>query len=391
MHRITAAVSLLVLVVAFAPFVHAGSITPPPGPLEANCRLSDQPAATLLFPYFEVDLDTFFGSTTLIDVVNRDTANPVVAHVVLWTDWGVATGSFDIFLPPGDVVPINVRDLFLTGSSPVTGPGAAVIPDCTDVIDQDFGDPALLQAAHTGQPAAGSCWASPRADTTFATGYITIDAAERCSGIFSGPPLPGYFSGPNRVASPDNVLWGNVYYVDPGGNFAQGQTAVHVVAQEGLIDPGDPTFYGRYVGFDASDARAPLSSEWQARFLTEGAFDSSELMVWRDTGVPDFEPVPCGTTPAWFPLEQRDLDIWDETGGTLSFIGPPISFPLATQRVDVEADLTPPAGFGNGWFELDLDALDDSPRQAWVIWRTQAEGRFSVGQNGIRTNDLCVP
>ena len=65
------------------------------GVLSGNCRIGNQPAATLLIPYFEVDLGKPGGATTLLSV-NNASAKPAIARVVLWTDWGVPTLAFDV-------------------------------------------------------------------------------------------------------------------------------------------------------------------------------------------------------------------------------------------------------------------------------------------------------
>ena len=59
----------------------------PAGPLPGNCRVGNQPAATLLIPYFEVDLAHPKGATTLMSV-NNSSSMPQIARVVMWTDWG---------------------------------------------------------------------------------------------------------------------------------------------------------------------------------------------------------------------------------------------------------------------------------------------------------------
>src|SRR4051794_34211349 len=66
------------------------SSTATAGALSGNCRVSDQPAATLLIPYFEVDLAHPGGATTLMSV-NNASSKPAIARVVMWTDWGVPT------------------------------------------------------------------------------------------------------------------------------------------------------------------------------------------------------------------------------------------------------------------------------------------------------------
>ncbi len=69
------------------------------------------PAATLLFPYFAVDLDRVNGQTTLI-TIQAATATGGLGHVTLWTDLGIPTYAFDIYLTGYDMQAINVRDIF---------------------------------------------------------------------------------------------------------------------------------------------------------------------------------------------------------------------------------------------------------------------------------------
>src|SRR5690349_15790192 len=109
------------------------------GDLSGNCRAANQPSATLLIPYFEVNLDDSTAQTTLFSV-NNASARPALARVVVWTDWGVPTLAFDIYLTGYDVQTINIRDLFKgvlpgtgtglsnVGSLSETGPG---FPGCT--------------------------------------------------------------------------------------------------------------------------------------------------------------------------------------------------------------------------------------------------------------------
>ena len=76
------------------------------------CVIDAVPAATILVPYFEVDLGNAGKSKferTKITLVNTDEA-PVIAHVVLWTDLSVPTLNFDIFLTGYDV---QRRDSFV--------------------------------------------------------------------------------------------------------------------------------------------------------------------------------------------------------------------------------------------------------------------------------------
>jgi hypothetical protein len=86
-----------------------------------RCLIGPGLGSTLLFPYVEVDLSDPGGLTTSI-AINNGLANPTMTRVVLWTDWGVPTLAFDLYLAGFDVQTINVRYLF-EGTLPSTGHG----------------------------------------------------------------------------------------------------------------------------------------------------------------------------------------------------------------------------------------------------------------------------
>src|SRR4051812_16977664 len=52
----------------------------------AICTIDDVPAATLLLPYFEVDLTGGPTSLTTLFSINNASASAAVAHVTVWTD-----------------------------------------------------------------------------------------------------------------------------------------------------------------------------------------------------------------------------------------------------------------------------------------------------------------
>ncbi len=80
--------------------------------------VDDVPAATLLLPYFEVDLANTNGLTTLFSV-NNASATAVLAHVVVWSDLSVPVLDFNIYLTGYDVQTVSVRDIF-NGTVPRT-------------------------------------------------------------------------------------------------------------------------------------------------------------------------------------------------------------------------------------------------------------------------------
>src|SRR6266849_8997494 len=123
------------------------------------CTIDAVPAATLLLPYFEVDLNNPNGLTTLLSV-NNASATAVLVHVVLWSDLSVPVLDFNIYLTGYDVQSVNLRDIIVNGSMPQT---ASAGQDPNDTI-------------------------SPKGlfsqDINFAS----------CNGKLPPPPLPSFFT-----------------------------------------------------------------------------------------------------------------------------------------------------------------------------------------------------
>lgn len=405
------------------------------------CTVDDVPAATLLLPYFEVDLDSQNGITTLFEI-NNATAAPIVAHVVVWTDLSVPVLDFNVYLTGYDIQPINMRDILdlvlPQTAGPATDPdgpepnlndtvsnnGAFSLPEiqfpqCADQLPPPVLSPALAQTrkdALTGNPSglfAGLC-AGVNYGDNIARGYVTVDVVDRCSLQFPGDP--GYFvAGGQGVAQNDNVLWGNYIYVDPSNNFAQGETLVHVEADAlnpETATPGEYTFYGRYVAWTAADNREPLVGIFAARYLQNDAFTGgTDIIAWRDAKQA-VGPFNCAAGPPSPPyrLGQEAIIIFDEKENPDIPQQVPISpqpeqqglnpFPWEAQRVTVGSpDL--PVPFESGWLYLNLNGAnaagpgagnppeDPFARQNWVTVIESAEGRFSVGFDAIALDSSC--
>src|SRR5229473_4020446 len=62
-----------------------------------TCDVKVGPAATLLLPYFEVDVSGNTGQTTLFTITNV-VRYPQIAHVTLWTDYGFPVMTFNEYL-----------------------------------------------------------------------------------------------------------------------------------------------------------------------------------------------------------------------------------------------------------------------------------------------------
>lgn len=397
------------------------------------CTVDDVPAATLLVPYFEVELDEAGGLTTLFEI-NNASATAVLAHVVVWSDLSVPVLDFNVYLTGYDIVPINMRDV-LNGILPTTAsdgqdPADTISPQGDFSQDINFAScagqlpiPPLpasfvnhLQNSLTGQPSSllGGLCAGRDLGDNIARGYITVDTVNNCTLRFPGDA--GYFgAGGTGDATNQNVLWGNYYYVDPAENFAQAETAVHIEADainpETSV-PGNYTFYGRYVDWTAIDNREPLATNFAARYLDNVAFTGgTDMIVWRDSKV-DQAPFSCASQPAWFPLGQQAIVIFDEeeqpdVPETFPVSPQPeegglIPFPAEAQRVTVNGpDGALPSPFEAGWMFLNLNQTNVAQgavppevadaAQAWVTTVMSAEGRFSVGFNAIVLDSACNP
>ncbi len=61
---------------------------------------------------------------------------------------------------------------------------------------------------------------------------MTIDVAQACSAEITYPGHTGYFVAGGRFAGNANVLVGDFFFVDTAENYAQGNEAVHILADE---------------------------------------------------------------------------------------------------------------------------------------------------------------
>jgi hypothetical protein len=412
------------------------------------------PAATLLLPYFEVDIADPAGVTTLFSI-NNASAAAVLAHVTVWSDQSVPVLDFDVYLTGYDVQTINLRDILVNGDLPRTAssgqdPNGAAInlgisprgvasndinyTSCTALpyaLDGSISPSFLnhLQEVLQGNPSptvpAPNCYGSRQQDDIL-RGYVTVDTVNACNLFF---PSDYAFYAP--FLTNQNVLWGDYFFVNSGEDFAQGETLVHIEAcpaeaitvvgstaggtANGVVvippgttcfAPGDHTFYGRYNGGTADDQREALPTTFVGRYLNGAGFDGgTDFLVWREGN--DFDsPYSCalpGPT-AWYPLEANQIVIFDEREQPVTSdecpSGDPtceqeVTIPNEAQRVDVAADLLAPFDFGFAWLNLQSTSVTpiygDDDAQAWVVVTMDAEGRFSVGFDAIQIDNANTP
>jgi len=423
----------------------------PPGTASATvCHPAAVPAATLLLPYFEVDLDNPNGLTTLFSL-NNASATAILAHVALWSDLAVPIFNFNVYLTGYDVQTVNLRDVVVYGRLPQT---ASLGQDPADTISpkgrlsQDVNSagcqgqlpppplPAAiethLQLALTGRPSPvlkDLCASRSLADNV-ARGYITVDTVNNCTERFPGDA--GYFAANGAGDVTDqNVLWGSWTIVNATQGFAEGSDLVAVEADgtdPATSTPGRYTFYGRYDGWSAVDHRSPLGTTFLAQFANGGPINrGTDLLIWRDTKVaqaPFICPGSHGSLPTWYPQGQEGFVVFDEqeravlppacpfaapgqpsaTPSVTPSQCPPFPVarpaPAATQRVAVGgADF--PVPFDFGWVFLDLNWLpgfvpahdlpaDPVAQQAWVVIAESSSGHFALAFDAHRLDSACV-
>ncbi|MDP9120317.1 MAG: hypothetical protein M3O15_02955 [Acidobacteriota bacterium] len=365
----------------------------------AQCGIQETPAATLLLPYFEVDLSTSTGKTTQVTVGNAFSSGALVEAVV-WSDLGVPISSFDIYLNGYQDVRFDLRDILEGGRLPQTQPPAGTHPSCNGFMPPapiPLGTLASYQQALIGGPvpAAGNLCAGRNLGDTIARGYITFDIVNACT--LQIQTDPGVFAaGGTATFSNQNSLFGDFQYVTTSTGLAEEHPLVHIVA-DGNAAPtstaGKYTFYGKDVSWQAVDNREPLATEFAARFLAAG----TDVIVWRDSKVAQ-SYFTCGSLPSWYPLGQESAWAMADSG-TYSFIGTK-PFPAVAQRVRVGGAALP-VPYSSGWLYLDLNTsvaaapgappFDPTVSQAWVMTSSTVASDVALGNNAVRYDSACAP
>jgi hypothetical protein len=382
--------------------------------------ITDQPAATLLLPYFEVDLANPAGANTLF-TINNASAAAMLAHVTIWSTMHVPVHTFNVYLTGYDSQPIYVRDV-INGALPQTAsagqdPLDAISPKGIPSQDINFASctgqlpyPALpaatiahMKAALTGQPSAlaGGLCASISDGTQIARGYITVDTVNNCT--TRTPADSGYFApGGTGDATNQNTLWGDYVFTNHLGGLESSDASPLVHVRADAVDtqtstPGQYTFYGRLVNWTAVDNREPLSTSYAVRYVTgTSPINSTNLTVWRDSKTAQTY-FACSGKPSWYPLGQEGITLFDEQEhpaiqSTVPFAPQPpsttlVAFPAGAQRVTVGSSALPSA-FSSGWIYLDFNTTvagnpnppeDPAAAQAWVDVHMKGTGRYSVG------------
>lgn len=294
--------------------------------------------------------------------------------------------------------------------------------DCDNANDEpDFLNPSVVSTT----------WWTERDDTTETWMYITADVVNACnlafptSNDYFDPGAPG---APGGFTTNDNVLIGDLIYLDSINNFSEAYTAVHLeadtelefVATEGA--PGRPvSFYHRDSAPNGDfDNREPLPTAWAFRYLNDATSNAKTWIRAFKSGSFDFDgftntliedlslsPTPDQTVSSFLASNclAYTYYAWDEMEQVITTTDTPWSqpgigfivanlLPLETQEVDVD-EFELPGDFGWMLFVWPRSNTYDAPYlpdfyQTWMGVKYQAFGTYSAAMHGaVMANYNC--
>jgi hypothetical protein len=359
-----------------------------------SCDIAVAPAATLLLPYFEVNLDDPHGVTTIFTVTNVSPDNRI-ARVTLWSDLAYPAITFNLSLVGYAVQSIDLYEVIGRGVLPAScGQSPAQLPD--DILASLRR--LFLQGKTSDCNEAGI-------EHDHAVGYATIDLVRNCE--TNSPMTHEYWAGDLAW---DNVLIGDYEQIDSAQNFATGSPLVHIRAiPEGgtlterltLQSPFPRTFYARYQPATAPglDGRQPLPSVFAARWISGGpvAFDT-ELKIWRE-GTTGRNATCAAYDDNWMTI--REIVLFDESEN--AFVYEQNCRMLCTEepRLLPATSLTsvayspypqPDNDAVAGWIYLNLTPETAAKATSnWVVSTMRAEGRYSVELAAAPLGNGCSP
>jgi len=386
-----------------------------------SCDVAVLPAATLLLPHFEVGAQNTQTADTIVTLTNVSPL-PRIARLTIWTDWSYPVLSFDVFLTGYDVQPLSLGDLVAGGRLPfrssVDGEsgersfdndanpqldlsGCSVLPSTLP--------PAIVAAIRsaltTGIDSTGRCPAEQRIGGTHtnATGYLTIDLVQSCSGKL--PTDPGYFTSEILY---DNVLTADYQQMNRADNLAEGGPLVHIraIPEGGTASTATnftKTFYGHLQNGSTADRRQPLPSTFAARWYSVPGL-TTDLKIWREAVTGTLDPCNAVANAA---VEAPDIVRFDEDENSVTF-GPcdNCDSPLAlfqlpsSSRQPGENGVFPPAPDNSsaGWYYLNLDNRGASPyrdpsvaSQNWVTVSMRGAELYGADFDAVALGNGCSP
>lgn len=344
---------------------------PPPN----NVAMMDlQPAATLVLPYFEVALDDPNRATTELRIVNTSAAARLTL-VTLFTDRGVPTESFLVYLTGFDIETIDLRLLFEVGLWPRTAstgqdPRDTISPQGLSSQDINFAScgpylpgarldeeqRAFLRAAHTGQPVGawdGRCGGRALGDDV-ARGYVVIDDFNAC---VAGPFEPAHGTA-GLYGSRDGIA-GSFAVRNRSDDLSWGGALLPLHRAGEVIEAFEPSWYGWLDAWAHSgdpQVREPLPGAFRVPYVSGPDSGASELILFRPVHRQP-SPYACDEVPESFEgtLAVTAFDDADNSSVLSDFVPGFVAgrvplgagglvVPYAAGALEVDLDFTEPNG-----------------------------------------------
>jgi hypothetical protein len=426
------------------------------------CAFDPVPAATLLFPFVAFDYNNpVDGTTTLFSITNVSNEAQIV-HVTLWTDDSVAVLDFNIVLSGYDVQTMNIRDILISGILPVTGTSGSLVVNGPIPSDDGPVEPpvglydsdgtntlsarcnanspsypgayaggidavtlAVLQSflqttqvvgkGHTN--CAGSYyqitpsdWFQQRTDAEPTWMYITADVVWTCNKFF--PDVDAAYW--NNEVLYDNVLIGDMIWVDAAARFSEADNALHIEADTNLgavaltDGQGNPySFYYRYstANLAKNDYREPLPTAWAFRYVGAGIPDfDTYLRVWKGSTFATFIPDLFFVGGKYYAGDclAYTYYAWDEDEDVITVDENPWSFPgepelrpnllpLETQEVSIDQFNTVGAF---GWMLFIWPPANGEDIDIYQTWMGVKYVYFDYSMfhsGAVMSNYICFP
>lgn len=398
-----------------------------------SCDIGTYPAATLLLPYFEVEVakPVDQAANTIFTIVNTSKL-PQIARITIWTDYGYPAMWFNAYLTGYDAESFSMYDILATGQAPRTSAQSPVgsrsvaanssltVTGC-DSLGGDLPSDVMaeVRAMLTSGKAASVNGCKVGGEHAMALGYVTVDVVNGCSSV--SPLDSAYYS---QVLLFDNVLTGDYDRLNPDrniGNHAGGNPLVHIRAvpeggKAGPLPSGTPslpyTFYDRFTPSSARhiDRRQPLPSSFAARYIEGGtASFSTDYAIWRE-GMDRVTALGGGCSlAASAAMPYASIVRFDEMENPTVAAAPKgpgsrtLTFPVTSAPSAAAAPFPPQAGYTlSGWIYLNLDNTAGlyastlspystaRPSQNWVIIHMRADGRYAVDFDATTISNGCV-
>jgi hypothetical protein len=376
-----------------------------------SCDIALLPAATLLLPHFEVDLEASRSETTVFTLTNVSAADRI-ARVTLWTDYGFPAITFNVYLTGYDVQTIDLFDVIAgaviaseegTGTR-VTERGslsrhnlALDLDGCRNLPGRLAGEWIVrMQSAFIDGmvPDLGTVSGCDNVGGVHerAVGYATIDVVRNCAA--HGPLDEEYWT---EDLAYDNVLIGEWQ------NREGGSPLVHIRAIPGAEFPR--TFYAAYQPAHAPrrDERQPLPAVFATRWREGGeSRPATFLQIWRE-GLAG-RGASCATYDNNV-AEAAEVVVFDEDENALGIDGGSGSIPdpirtrlllpstsfLSVRDAEVFPQLT--NGAIAGWLYLNLTRRrgpGPAPNN-WVVSTIRTDRHPAVSADAAALGNGCSP